>query len=182
VTAWHATGDGDVRALVAELRARGYGGSTHTVLRLLRRLTRGALDGGAVATARAKVLSPRAVSWLLFARDAELAPGDRAFATDVCARCPPLARARTLVHDFRRMLREHDTAAFLSWLAAAHRSALERFVRGLRYDAEAVCAGVALPWSQGQVEGQVHRLKWLKRSMYGRASFALLRRRVLAAA
>lgn len=179
---WHAAGGTDARALVAELRARGYAGSTHSVLRLVRRLTHGGLEGGAVAAVRAKAPSPRAVSWLLFARDAQLGAADRAFVADVCARRPPLAHARALAHEFRRMLGERDTAAFLPWLASAHRSALERFVRGLRYDVEAVYAGVALPWIQGQVEGQVHRLKLLKRSMYGRASFALLKRRVLAAA
>ncbi|GJG89376.1 hypothetical protein tb265_45570 [Gemmatimonadetes bacterium T265] len=96
----------------------------------------------------------------------QLAAADRAYVAEVCTRCPALAEARALAHGFRRMLREHDRAAFLPWLAAAHRSVLEPFVRGLRYDVEAVYAGVALPWCQGQVEGQVHRLKLLKRSMY----------------
>ena len=80
------------------------------------------------------------------------------------------------------MLREHDTAAFLPWMTAAHQSPLHRFLRGLRYDFEAVYAGIALPWSPGQVEGQIHRAKLVKRQMYGRAAFALLRKRVLRAA
>jgi transposase len=46
-------------------------------------------------------------------------------------------------------------------------------------DAAAVTAAVTLPWSNGQVEGQIHRLKLVKRQMYGRAKFNLLRRRVL---
>jgi transposase len=80
------------------------------------------------------------------------------------------------------MLREHDTAAFLPWMTAAHQSGLRGFVRGLRYDFEAVYAGIALPWSQGQVEGHVHKLKLVKRQMYGRATFPLFRKRILAAA
>ena len=76
------------------------------------------------------------------------------------------------------MRREHDTAAFLPWMTAAHQSELRNFVRGLRYDVEAVYAGIALPWSNGQVEGQVHRLKFVKRAMYGRASFPRFRTRI----
>ena len=54
-----------------------------------------------------------------------------------------------------------------------------RFCDGLLRDEKAVNAAVALPWSNGQVEGQIHRLKLVKRQMYGRAKFNLLRRRVL---
>src|ERR1022692_4485059 len=53
------------------------------------------------------------------------------------------------------------------------------FCDGLRRDEKAVNAAVILPWSNGQVEGQIHRLKLVKRQMYGRAKFNLLRRRVL---
>ena len=56
---------------------------------------------------------------------------------------------------------------------------LQGFCRGLRRDWEAVMAGLTLEWSNGPVEGQVHRLKMLKRQMYGRAGFTLLRARVL---
>jgi transposase len=57
--------------------------------------------------------------------------------------------------------------------------AIHRFTTGLRRDEAAIAAAVLLPWSNGQVEGQVHRLKLIKRQMYGRAGFQLLRRRVL---
>jgi len=59
---------------------------------------------------------------------------------------------------------------------------LRDFAAGLRRDGSAVRAAVEQPWSNGQTEGQVKRLKLLKRQMYGRASFALLRQRVLHAA
>jgi transposase len=58
---------------------------------------------------------------------------------------------------------------------------LRTFARGLRPDEPAVRAGIGLPWSNGPVEGRVNRLKVIKRSMYGRARFDLLRARVLAA-
>ena len=56
---------------------------------------------------------------------------------------------------------------------------INRFCDELLRDAEAVAAAVILPWSNGQVEGQIHRLKLVKRQMYGRAHFKLLRCRVL---
>lgn len=57
--------------------------------------------------------------------------------------------------------------------------AFHTFVTGVRKDKDAVLAGLTLPWSTGPVEGHVNRLKLIKRSMYGRAEFDLLRLRVL---
>jgi len=79
------------------------------------------------------------------------------------------------------MLRMRDVNALGPWLAAAEQSELRPLAVGLRRDRDAVLAAVCFRWSNGQVEGQVNRLKLVKRSMYGRASFPLLRRRVLAA-
>ncbi|ESQ01361.1 putative IS6 family transposase [Streptomyces sp. GBA 94-10 4N24] len=56
---------------------------------------------------------------------------------------------------------------------------LHAFVNGLERDLAAVTAGLTLPWSSGVVEGHVNRIKMLKRQVYGRADFALLRKRVL---
>ena len=69
-----------------------------------------------------------------------------------------------------------------AWLTRAAQSALqafERFASSLREDYEAVKAGLTLPWSTGPVEGQINRLKMLKRQMFGRANIDLLRLRVL---
>jgi transposase len=56
---------------------------------------------------------------------------------------------------------------------------LTGFASRLERDLDAVNAALKLPWSQGHVEGQVHRLKLIKRQMYGRAGFDLLRLRVI---
>lgn len=69
-----------------------------------------------------------------------------------------------------------------TWLADARGTALDAFARGITRDHDAVLAALVEPWSTGPVEGQINRLKLLKRTMYGRAKFDLLRRRVLAAA
>jgi transposase len=60
--------------------------------------------------------------------------------------------------------------------------ALHSLITGLRRDLDAVTAGLTLPWSSGPVEGNVNRIKTIKRQMYGRASFDLLRKRILLAA
>jgi transposase len=68
------------------------------------------------------------------------------------------------------------------WLAAAEASGIEQlasFARGIRKDHDAVLAGLSTPFNSGKVEGTVNKIKMLKRQMYGRASFALLRHRVL---
>src|SRR5215212_7183030 len=72
-----------------------------------------------------------------------------------------------------------------TWLADARTCgvrALETFAAGLEQDGAAIRAALTTPWSSGQAEGQITRLKLIKRQMYGRASFDLLRRRVLLAA
>ena len=70
----------------------------------------------------------------------------------------------------------------LAWITAARASGVEelaRFAAGLLPDFPAIEAGFTLPWSQGQTEGQTNRLKMIKRMLYGRASFDLLRQMVL---
>jgi putative DNA methylase len=115
------------------------------------------------------------------ATDERLTDPERAFVITVCDRSPELTTVRTLATEFRRMLHAHDVNALTPWLAAAEQSELKSFTQGLRRDRDAVLAAVCFRWSNGPVEGQVNRLKLVKRTMYGRASFALLRRRVLAA-
>ncbi len=83
------------------------------------------------------------------------------------------------------MLRERDAARLDEWLELAATSdfpELRRFANGIHRDYAAVRAACELPWSQGPVEGQITRLKLLKRQMYGRAKLDLLRQRMLNAA
>jgi transposase len=95
---------------------------------------------------------------------------------------PDLQNAGALAQDFAVMLRQRLAQRLDAWLERAANSALPAFhgfVAGLRCDYDAVKAGLSLPWSQGQAEGQVNRLKFLKRQRFGRAKFDLLRLRVL---
>jgi transposase len=85
-------------------------------------------------------------------------------------------------NEFGRILRERDTAAFDVWLTAARTTVLHGFIAGIIGDLAAVRAALSQPCSNGPVEGQINRLKLLKRQAYGRAKFDLLRSRVLHAA
>ncbi len=171
--------------LARELRARGYAGPDQMVSRYLRELRRtrprGA-PGPPVPRGSAPAPSPRATAWLLRNADAKpeaLTAEERAYVEALGSACPALAQARALTTAFVQMLEHHDADALDAWLAAAEEGELKPFATGLRRDHDAVLAAVLFPWSTGQVEGQVTRVKLLKRSMYGRAGFALLRKRVL---
>jgi transposase len=102
--------------------------------------------------------------------------------TRLCEQCPALGRTRTLATEFAQLCRARDPNVLAPWLAAARGSEFQSFASGLERDRDAVLAALCFRWSTGQIEGQVHRLKVLKRSMYGRAKFDLLRKRVLHAA
>jgi transposase len=98
-------------------------------------------------------------------------------------RHPLLAKARHLVQEFQGMVRERKPKSWKAWLKACDAAGipeLVNFAAGLRQDEQAVRAALTLEWSNGQTEGQVNRLKLLKRQMYGRANFDLLRMRCIA--
>ena len=95
-----------------------------------------------------------------------------------------IARGYTLAQSFGAMVREQRGVDFDEWLTQAEASGLidfRRFATSLRQDYDAVYAGLTLTWNSGQVEGQVNKLKLIKRMGYGRAKFDLLKQRVLAA-
>ena len=100
------------------------------------------------------------------------------------AAAPEVRAALTLLEEFRRLVRERDGAAWAGWLWAAETSPireLRSFAAKLRADTAAIEAALAHSWSSGQVEGQGTKTKLVKRQMYGRAKFDLLRKRVLLA-
>ena len=90
-----------------------------------------------------------------------------------------LVDARELVARFHPVIRTKTKAALDRWIAQARASQLASFAEGIAKSEPAVRAAIAQPWSNGQTEGHVNRLKMIKRQMYGRAGFSLLRARVL---
>jgi transposase len=103
----------------------------------------------------------------------------------LCQMDAGIARAYRLTQGFLAMVRERRGTDLEAWMAEAISSgidALARFARGLRDDLVAIQAGLTLEWNNGVTEGQIHRLKLVKRQGYGRPGFALLRQRMLQAA
>jgi len=118
-------------------------------------------------------------------RSDRLTEAEQAALTQMRDVCPDVATAYPVAQQFNDMVRERRVGDFSSWLQTASTrdvSELKTFAAGLRRDHKAVSAALTLKWSNGQTEGQVTRLKLIKRQMFGRAKLDLLRRRVLKAA
>jgi transposase len=173
-------GCADGSILLPELLAQGYRGSARTLQRYLTARRRGAPPRTKTAP-----ISARRVVGLILRRPETLEAKDNRLLERLCAQCAELAAACRLARAFAEILRErHGTEAFEAWAIDAERSSvseLRGFASSLRRDTAAVVAGLTLPWSSGPVEGTVTRVKLVKRTMYGRARFDLLRRRVLLA-
>jgi transposase len=132
-----------------------------------------------------RVLSPRQARWLLVRPLADLHLDESADRTELLGCDDDLRAADVLVADFFGLVRARDAEALTAWLDQAAASRLPEFrafAEHVRRDRAAVEAALTNEWSNGQTEGQINRLKSLKRSMFGRAAFDLLRRRVLHAA
>ena len=125
----------------------------------------------------------RQITRLLLTRPDHLQPGEQAQLADIRAQCPHLDSLAGHVSAFAEMMENLTGSAGLDqWLAAAEaddQPELRSFATGIRNDKEAVINGLTLPYSSGRVEGTVNKIKMIKRQMYGRAGFALLRRRVM---
>jgi transposase len=174
-----------------ELRARGYRGGERSVVRWATQRRRQEDTGTADAERQAAVWpvpSSRLCARLLGTPPDQLEAQERIFLGHLAKVAPAVARAGELANAFAALLRERRrdlaeaTAALKAWMSLARGSLLDSFVHGLERDTDAVAAAIGTPWSSGPVEGQVNRLKAIKRSAYGRAGFPLLRQRVLMAA
>jgi transposase len=190
---WNA-GCCDALRLYGELQQRGYPGSYPTVARYVQRLRqaqgqtprqrRRRLPLPVVAEPRRPLLTARQAAWLVVRRAAPRDEEEAQQLAQLRAQRAEVAEAIDLAQDFAQLVRQQQPQALEPWLARAAKSAVgafQRFAKGLRDDYEAVKAGVTLPWSQGPVEGQITRLKLLKRQMFGRAGLALLERRFVLA-
>jgi hypothetical protein len=178
--------------LERELRAKGYKGSQHGIYRYLEALkaatlapsqhTRSAKLASSIQPHTLLTLSASQATWLFFRKQEDLQPEEQETLRQLKQASPQLEATYQLVDDFLHMVRERMGEQLDSWLKkveASHLQAFQTFVTGVRKDKEAVLAGLTLPWSTGPVEGQINRLKLIKRSMYGRAEFDLLKLRVL---
>jgi transposase len=180
------------RHLWQEIQAQGFKGSESSVYRWVNRAR---LTGRLCAatdvpsglphtrsSATGRVLSSRQAAWLLLRAPEDLESHEQDWLSALTQVCPSVVQVHELAQRFRNMVKNRVGAELAIWLQAAQGSGLadlRNFAMGLRRDFEAVGNALKLPWSNGPTEGQVHRLKMIKRQMYGRAKFDLLRKRVL---
>ena len=163
-----------------ELQAQGFAGRPHTLRDWLqkqygRRRERQKQQAPKPSQVRT---SPRKATWQILKQPQEAQP----FLEEIYRRSPEIAALAATAREFFRIIRERDAAAWPEWQRTASGNSLAGFAKHLCRDEAAFLAALEYPWSNGPVEGQVHRLKLIKRSMYGRAGFELLRLRVLSTA
>ncbi len=175
----------DARRLCAEIRGMGYRHADTIVSRFLAKVRLPVGERPSIHRERISVQrppTPRQVAMLLVRRPETLTEKQRACIDELCQADAAIASAYMLAQAFTTMAHERQGAALTAWIARVRASDiadLRRFAAGLLLDKAAVEAGLTLEWSNGQTEGQVNRLKSVKRQMDGRAGFDLLRQRVL---
>lgn len=179
-----------------EIKEMGYEGSYDAVADHLRCLRKGlqppacapvAKEGAGGPPKGSRYESQEAARLLMLeSKEPEaLRPEQSRWLKQLRQRSPELAQIQDLAGRFAKIMREGEEDKLSAWLKEAEDSSLSEirtFAKGVRQDEAAIRAAITLPWSSGQVEGQVNRLKLIKREMYGRASFGLLRQRVLGGA
>jgi transposase len=174
------------------LRAQGFPGSYMGVYRYVTALRRGQPGWPAgpprppasPASAPLPSLTAHQLSYLFVRRPEQRTPDEQAHGVQIQQYDPTIAQIATLTETFAQMVRQRTPGELQSWIETVLTSGLpdlKRFATGLQRD-PAVYAALEFPYSNGQTEGQVTRLKLLKRPMYGRAKLDLLRQRVLHAA
>jgi transposase len=164
-----------------EIVAQGYPGSYRMVYRFLETLKTIEVSTSTVLRQLPHYTSNTAV-WLFMCRPEKLDEAGQEDLTAFCLANKQLDTTYQLVQDFLLMMHKREGERLDAWLTQVHESRLpelQRFARGVEQDKEAVRTGLTLSINNGQVEGQVTKIKLLKRMMYGRAKFNLLRQRVL---
>lgn len=128
-----------------------------------------------------KVPSARTISRLMTTARDNLSKADTVTIAAIEARVPTLVEARMLVESFQTMVRKKLVADLDPWITTASLSLIGSFASGIIRDKAAVRAAITEPWSNGQTEGQITKLKLVKRQMYGRAKIDLLQARLIGA-
>jgi len=172
-----------------ELQTQGYKGGSRTVYRFLAQLkagsapTRGkAQRSQAVPESPVEQWTAQKAVWLFIRDPLHLEKKEQKALAAIRQASPTTDAVYGLAQDFMQMLRERSGQRLDGWLSqvrASHIPELQRLVRSLERDKDAVLAGLTLAQSNGVVEGKINKLKLIKRMMFGRAGFALLRQRVL---
>lgn len=179
--------------LLSELKERGYRGSKVHLYRFLSpwrradkfcawRSGREPETAPFIDPATGHRISAITAAALCIKPSRQLTEDQRAKVDAIKAASPVFCEMRRLAMRFRALFRTKDPFKLEGWLEAAMATGLKvimRFAGRMWRDQKAVENAIVLPWSNGQAEGQIARLKMVKRSMYGRAGIALLRARIV---
>ncbi len=184
----------ETKIIFEEIKQQGYVGSYATLTRYTARLRecQGLKKRQRLSTVRLpkivkpsrKPLTPYSVTWLILgSSDSGVSESEREeLVVSLKAQSPSLREGIELAENFISLIRQRQQEELDTWLTVAYNSILSpfhRFAKSLLEDYNAVKAALTTPWSNGPVEGQINRLKMLKRQMYGRAKLDLLTRRFL---
>lgn len=172
----------NAKQLWHEISTQGYPGSYMSVWRALKQFHHAGRQCQPRLPPAPPPLSPRQAMWLLVKPPEQLTAEQIIQREALCDGCAEAAMVSALAQRFGAMIRDRQVDELDRWLDDARTCGvvtLRHFADGLQRDYAAVRAALLLEWSSGQVEGQVNRLKVIKRQMYGRARFDLLRLRVL---
>ena len=174
---WDA-GDRNGAALWRELRGLGFRGSLRVVTEWATRRRRA--DEISLEALK-RVPSARTVARLMTTARHDLSRAQTVTVAAIEMAVPMLVQARDIVDAFHTLIRRKNEEALEEWLEKAAHTLLAQFARGLARDHLAVRAAIATAWSNAQAEGQINKLKVVKRQMYGRGKLDLLQARVIAA-
>ena len=175
---WQA-GCFNISQLWKEIVDRGFTGSYSSVRRLVSRWKTSDSTSKQSKTPPKRTPSANQVSWLFFKSEAKLSD-------DEVAIKDAIRSAWQIARRFVVMIRQRKGEHLTRWVKRATGlqvpSSIRQFAEGLKNDWDAIVAGLTLPWNNGSAEGHINRLKLIKRQMFGRANFDLLRARFLATA
>ena len=129
-----------------------------------------------------KVPSARNIARLMTAARDQPSKADAVLIAAIEAGVPALVQARNLIDRFHAMIRKKMASDLEAWMADAETSLIASFAKGIRRGSAVVSAAMTQPWSNGQTEGQITKLKLVKRQMYGRGKLDLLQARLIGAA
>ena len=173
----------NAKQLYREIKELGYTGSDVTVRRLTYQWKPSIKNNlQFIKTALPKLPSVKQIVWLLLKSEDKLKNEEKDFKQKIIENSDEIRQGLTLLNKFRTMVIEKQVDKYEQWHQEVQNRSLtefENFAKGLRRDNEAVKNALSEEWSNGQVEGQVNRLKFIKRAMYGRANFDLLKARVI---
>lgn len=173
----------NAKQLYREIKEQGYQGSDVTVRRLTYQWKPSIFQNiQLIKNAPPKLPSVKQIVWILLKSEDKLKDEEKDLRQKILENSDEIRQGLGLLNKFRTMVREKKAGKYEEWQTEVQNKSLtefENFAKGLRRDDEAVKNALSEQWSNGQVEGQVNRLKFIKRAMYGRANFDLLKARVL---